>query len=80
MGNLQPDSWWDHAACIGSDPHIFFPRKYESVSTAMKICENCPVKMPCLRYALVRPKIKGVWGGTSERERQRIRRTGLIGD
>jgi WhiB family redox-sensing transcriptional regulator len=35
---------------------------------------DCPVKVPCLEYALENRIDHGVWGGTSERERRRILR------
>ena len=37
-----------------------------------KICVSCPVKEPCLEYALAHRIDHGVWGGCSERERRRI--------
>lgn len=33
----------------------------------------CPVKQECLVYALVNGEKFGVWGGKSERERNRLR-------
>lgn len=36
---------------------------------AKQICETCPVKEPCLEYALVNESY-GIWGGMSETERQ----------
>ena len=38
------------------------------------MCEVCPVRVDCLEYALANRLDYGVWGGTSERERQRILR------
>ena len=42
------------------------------VEIASKLCESCPVKQPCLEYALAERVDHGVWGGCSERERRRI--------
>ena len=39
---------------------------------AKRICADCPVKEPCLEYALEQRIDHGVWGGTSERQRRRI--------
>ena len=41
---------------------------------ARRICAECPVKAPCLEYALQNRIDHGVWGGASERERRRIAR------
>jgi len=42
------------------------------VEVARRICVDCPVKQPCLEYALENRIDHGVWGGCSERERRRI--------
>jgi WhiB family redox-sensing transcriptional regulator len=44
------------------------------VEVARRICATCPVKLPCLEYALASGIDHGVWGGASERERRRIAR------
>jgi WhiB family redox-sensing transcriptional regulator len=44
------------------------------VEIARRICADCPVKEPCLEYALHNRIEHGVWGGASERERRRIAR------
>ena len=72
------ETWWmEEAACRGSKAN-FFPQPGEPPTDAYKICSDCPVRVPCLIYAVKRPPLKGVWGGSSERQRARIRRTGLV--
>jgi WhiB family redox-sensing transcriptional regulator len=44
------------------------------VEVAKRICATCPVKEPCLEYALEYRIDHGVWGGTTERQRRRILR------
>jgi WhiB family transcriptional regulator, redox-sensing transcriptional regulator len=69
-------SWLEHAACKGTDPSIFFPGRGDTrhLQQAQAVCAHCPVRNPCLQYALASPYLmQGVWGGTSERERRRIR-------
>jgi len=39
-----------------------------------KICERCPVKEPCLAWALESGQDAGVWGGLSEDERRAMKR------
>jgi len=76
----DPDpSWRERAACRGYDPDIFYPTSGDGVQRAAAICATCPVKEPCLAYALSAHESVGVWGGTSERERVRMRRASLVG-
>jgi WhiB family redox-sensing transcriptional regulator len=42
---------------------------------AKALCAVCPVSADCLTYALPEARLMGVWGGTSERERRRIRKS-----
>ena len=51
---------------------MFFPSDGVGVEVARRICADCPVKEPCLEYALEHRIDHGVWGGCSERERRRI--------
>lgn len=47
------------------------------VEAAKAVCESCPVREACLRYALETNQEAGVWGGTSEEERRKLRRAWL---
>jgi WhiB family redox-sensing transcriptional regulator len=60
--------------CREMDPALFFPSDGIGVQLAQRTCSECPVKAPCLEYALDNHVDHGVWGGTSERERRRILR------
>jgi WhiB family transcriptional regulator, redox-sensing transcriptional regulator len=60
--------------CAELAPDIFFPSDGAGVEVARRICADCPVKTPCLEYAMRNHIDHGVWGGTSERERRRIAR------
>ncbi|MCO8127862.1 WhiB family transcriptional regulator [Acidimicrobiia bacterium EGI L10123] len=62
-------------ACRGADPDLFFPDRGESLEPAKRICSECVVRDECLEHALASGERFGVWGGTSERERRRIRRS-----
>lgn len=68
------DEWMDQAACRNEPPAMFFPSDGVGVEVARRICAECPVKVPCLEYALHNRIDHGVWGGASERERRRIAR------
>ncbi len=61
-------------ACRGADPDVFFPDQGQSLEPARRICAECVVRDECLEYALDNRERFGVWGGTSERERRRLRR------
>lgn len=67
-------TWTDRAACRDVDPEVFFPisRNAAAASEAIAICEGCPVRHECLTVALTRAEV-GVWGGTTEAQRRRIR-------
>jgi WhiB family redox-sensing transcriptional regulator len=56
----------------GLTDEAFFPERGESTREAKAICRQCPVRDQCLEYGL--GEHFGIWGGTSGRERQRIRR------
>ena len=66
--------WRLDAACRGLDATIFFPSSKDAATFqhAMSVCAGCPVKDQCLEANLLEPD--GIWGGTSAKERQRIRK------
>jgi WhiB family redox-sensing transcriptional regulator len=67
-------TWMAKGKCRELPPDTFFPSDGAGVEVARKICADCPVKSPCLEYAMENHIDHGVWGGTSERERRRIAR------
>jgi WhiB family redox-sensing transcriptional regulator len=66
--------WMAQGACREYPPEVFFPADSLGVDAARAICAGCPVREPCLEYALENRVEHGVWGGTSERARVRIAR------
>ena len=66
--------WMRRGNCRDEPPNLFFPSDGAGVDVARQLCATCPVKEPCLEYALRNRIDHGVWGGTSERERRRILR------
>lgn len=65
---------------VTPDPDIFNPdlddpHKNEKTEAAKKICGSCVHKIECMVYALDKNE-SGVWGGTSERQRRRMRQRG----
>jgi WhiB family redox-sensing transcriptional regulator len=72
-------NWRDGAACRDTDPDLFFPvgttgPAVDQISAAKQVCDTCPAKEPCLEFALMTNQDSGVWGGTSEDERRKLRR------
>jgi len=68
------EAWMARGKCREESPSLFFPSDGVGVELARRICAECPVRTPCLEYALRNGIDHGVWGGTSERERRRIAR------
>ena len=70
--------WRDQAACRTVDPELFFPvgkagPALLQIGQAKQVCAGCPVRTPCLQWALDSGQEAGVWGGTSEDERRALR-------
>jgi len=59
--------------CRGADLEVFFPGRGESAEPARQICARCPVRQPCLDYAISRGIVDGIWGGLAERDRRPLR-------
>ena len=67
-------SWRQKGACRGLDPAIFYPASDDDAGQAKSICAICPVRGPCLEYALAHRERDGIWGGATEKERRRMLR------
>ena len=77
--NTANDSWRANSACRDTDPDLFFPvgttgLALEQIAAAKAVCDTCEAKEPCLQFALSTNQDSGVWGGTSEEERRKLRR------
>ncbi|GII85139.1 hypothetical protein Ssi03_31290 [Sphaerisporangium siamense] len=72
---LPAVSWLRRAACRGEDPELFFPISAKGPGhlqheRAKAVCRRCPVRVPCLDYALRTGQEHGIWGGTDPDERR----------
>jgi len=65
--------WQYRAACRGTDLNVFFPERGKSAEPARQICASCPVRQPCLEFALRYGITHGIWGGLAERDRRDLR-------
>jgi WhiB family redox-sensing transcriptional regulator len=71
---IRPADWRDRAACRDVDPDLFFPvdageSSLAQEARALAVCRTCPVTVDCLRFAMAHAERDGVWGGTTEGER-----------
>ncbi len=72
--------WQIKAACRGPQAAVFFPpaqferkdEKEDREARAKAICAACPVRRPCLDYALRIREPHGIWGGLNEIERKQV--------
>ena len=66
------DDWRTRAACIGSDPDLWFPADNAARARTQHIraiCAGCPVSAECLQAASDLDARYGIWGGLDEVER-----------
>lgn len=79
--HAEPESWqgprWARAACRDAFPEIFFPISPtdEARSRALAYCDGCEIRAQCLQTAMGDRSLVGIWGGTDEIERDRLRRS-----
>ncbi|MFD3821912.1 WhiB family transcriptional regulator [Streptomyces sp. NPDC058625] len=72
-------NWRDRSACREEDPDLFFPigntgPALLQIEEAKAVCRRCPVMERCLQWALESGQEHGVWGGTDEDDRRRMKR------
>nr|WP_316044726.1 WhiB family transcriptional regulator [Acidiferrimicrobium sp. IK] len=76
------DDWRDNASCRDTDPDLFFPigttgPAIEQIESAKRVCCACEAQEACLEFALATNQESGIWGGTSEEERRKLRKSWL---
>jgi WhiB family transcriptional regulator, redox-sensing transcriptional regulator len=76
-GTDEELDWTERALCAETDPEAFFPEKGGSTREAKKVCLSCDVQAECLEYALANDERFGIWGGLSERERRRLKKSAV---
>jgi WhiB family transcriptional regulator, redox-sensing transcriptional regulator len=69
--------WREYAACLGTDPDLFFPVSESGPSggqiwRAKQVCHSCPVRLDCLAWALRHGVADGIWGGRTATERRSL--------
>jgi len=75
FGNYE---WQQSGACAAADPNLFFhpdgergPARRLRDDQALAVCGACVVRVACLRHATSAQEPYGVWGGTTETEREK---------
>lgn len=76
------EDWRDRSACRDTDPDLFFPvgttgLALDQIEAAKSVCRQCEAQTACLEFALATNQESGVWGGTSEEERRKLRKSWL---
>ena len=74
------EAWHVKALCRGPQAEVFFPpthverrdERQEREAAAKAICRACPVRRPCLDYAISIREPPGIWGGLNELERKQL--------
>lgn len=69
----EAPSWFAEAACYGSDIDFVEPGGKRAVQAALALCGRCPVRDECYRLAIDEGHVHGIFGGTTERQRQTAR-------
>jgi len=70
---LGRPAWHQRALCRG-ETRSFFSTAPGNLAKARALCEGCPVRQECLEAALGDSELQGMWGGTTELERRKLRR------
>lgn len=66
----DPAPWMEQALCAQSDPDAWFPERGDSVTIPRRVCQDCPVRVECLTYAIENNEREGIWGGLTGYQRR----------
>ena len=69
--------WQEAAACRTEDNMLFFGaddgeselERQSREAEAKSVCQICPVREPCLEFAMDTNQRYGIWGGYTDKER-----------
>lgn len=71
VASLRPPDWQADAACREHPELSWFAGP---TAPAVAICADCPARADCLAHAVAHDEV-GVWGGTTDADRRKLRRT-----
>ncbi len=74
--------WQEEAACRVHENLLFFGaddgeselERQSREAQAKAICHTCPVREPCLEFAMETNQRYGIWGGLTDKERSSLKR------
>lgn len=72
--DAEVPGWQDDAFCKGVPPDAFYPDQGAGWRDAVAACNQCAVQSACLAYAIATGERSGVWGGTTQAGRIRLRK------
>lgn len=80
MSPTWQQDWRSQGECLSADPDLFFPisstgSAAAQVAEAKAVCARCAVRAQCAGYALEHVDVQGIWGGTTDDERRKLRRS-----
>lgn len=70
------ETWMAQGLCTKCDPELFYPEGEDEEprnSPAIRICNRCPVKGECLRWAYEVGDRHAILGGRTKNQRARVR-------
>ncbi|GAB3888704.1 WhiB family transcriptional regulator [Terrabacter terrigena] len=72
---LASGGWKEYGTCRQTDAELWFADTSRRIhARAASICHACPVRRPCLAWALVFDEPFGIWGGLDASERRPLQR------
>jgi WhiB family redox-sensing transcriptional regulator len=76
----QRHDWRAQGACLSADPDLFFPisatgSSGSQIAQAKAVCAGCAVRQECMDFALDHGDMQGIWGGATDDERRKLRRS-----
>ena len=68
--------WEEEVPCRKVGPRKMYPASNnQQAIVAKEVCSGCHARVPCLELALATSEYFGVWGGTTEKDRQSVIRS-----
>ncbi len=82
MAEIEQLEWQEEALCREYNVDLFFGgdaaesemERQAREAHAKAVCQRCPVKEPCLEFAMETSQKYGIWGGMTDKERASLKR------
>lgn len=72
-----PDFLDGTQACFPAIADGFYDQAKGARGEAKRVCRGCPLRDPCLAWALRTRQVFGVWGATAPADRQKLWKAGV---